>query len=173
MHKGRPSFKMPTRTIDKKYSVVDLPKAATFISNDALELKLLLRQTQTKEVREGENTRIERIPESTLWVQFRGGRLVVENGNVLAMLLNHKKLGASSKGFNIDPSDPTGLWREMGLIEIKQIATTVAYGKDMKGDLSRLTIAAVKKAGTTLDKRLTTEDAKGKVPELEELQVGI
>lgn len=173
MRKNRPSFKMPTRKIDKKYSKVDLPKAATFVSHDTPELKLLLRHTQTEKITEGENTRYERVPESTLWVQFRGGRLVVDNGNVLAMLLNHKKLGASSKGFNIDPSDPTGLWREMGLVEIKQIPTAVAYKVDMKGDLSKMTIAAVKKAGATLDKRLTTKDEKGKTPELEPIQVGM
>ena len=103
----------------KKYKENDLPVAATFISAVKKFRVVLLNAKSTV----GEDNVVRKTDDTGLIAEFEDHRLIVQNQEVVDMLLNHRNYEATRYGFTVDPCDPTGFWRALGVIKEKVVIT--------------------------------------------------
>lgn len=120
----------------------DLPKWAVFQS-DFADHRLFLSPTQSQYNRNTEKD--ERVPGTGVRLKATGGSLVVKNKKLLQLLMASS---AYKRGIvRIDFSDPTGFWRDVGMVEVKtiqvavfdQIAGTIQYS-DLQTRLNKVKV---------------------------------
>lgn len=102
------------------YLKKDMPVAAVFESFKKAPLIHLIPFRHEH----GINGETRRIDGSGLRVQFRYYGVQIWNSKILEMMLDPQRgLLNNDLGYRIDPLDPTGFWRQNGLIEIEMIPT--------------------------------------------------
>lgn len=99
--------------IPKEYQKNDLPVAATFISNYAQHEVCLVPSQGKKDENTGVYEKVEGIG---LKIRFHGFRIQITNKKMMQLLMetNDYRRGI----IRPDPEDPTGFWRQTGLVEI-------------------------------------------------------
>lgn len=99
---------------------VDMPVAATFIAQEiGLELWLVAKRG----VLNPATGMWDEEPGTALRVKFKGGHLPVENKRLLQILLSTEAY--DNGNFRPDPEDPTGFWRQLGMLETREVVTVV------------------------------------------------
>lgn len=129
----------------KQYDLAkkNLPVAATFIC-ESRGLKLFL--IPMKEFYNEGTKMHERIDDSGYFVKFRGGCLVVEEKGVLDLLMDCADY-VNGK-VRINPEDPTGFWRQAGLLQTK-IITVVAADKMIHPKYEDIDLSLISKDNET------------------------
>ncbi len=88
----------------------NLDRAATFVADD-LGLTMMLISKEWERNREGDP---EPIDGTNLTLKFTDGKLTVKNKKVMEIVMTSS---AYANGLvSINPMDPSGLWRELGMI---------------------------------------------------------
>lgn len=110
---------------EKQPKIVDLTKVdmkcgATFIAEEiGLELWLVAKRG----VLNPASGMWDDEPGTALRVKFKGGHLLVENKRLLEIVM--KTEAYANGNFRIDPEDPTGIWRQLGMLETREVVTVV------------------------------------------------
>jgi hypothetical protein len=148
---------------DPKFTKSDLKKAATFISTpDAQYLKVVIKPMESKADPTGK--REVSVPDSSVRVEFKSCRFRTFSSAIMMAMLKHRAFGKSTKGFSIDPKDPTGLWRELDVIKVKEVKTVVSVPTPGSEDLENLSRQKVCAAAAKLDKKTSEVDEKTGAP---------
>lgn len=104
---------------DPKYKEDNLPVAAAFAATVKNFTIVLISAESTV----GPNNEVRRTEGTGLTVKFEDHQLIVNNQAVVSMLLNHRHYEATRYGFTVNPLDPTGFWRALGMVKEKVIIT--------------------------------------------------
>lgn len=137
-----PASKENMEHIPKKYEKADLPKAACFESEDiGLQIDLIPSQSRRDPVT-GVEEKIE-SPDFPLRLKLKGGKLQVTNTDVLKLVMDCPAY--KSGQLRIDREDPTGFWRDTGMVEFETkpifVATKTQVAKFSDLDLKKLQTA--------------------------------
>lgn len=125
--------------IPEKLQKENLPIAATFISEESTGLQVGLQASQsTQDPYTGIH---ERVEGSGINVKFRSGRLIVKNKELLQMLMNSESYNRGM--FRIDDEDPTGFWRQTGVLEVATVKIPV-LDKATHPDFGKVDLKALK-----------------------------
>lgn len=104
---GKATYTNVTLDLSKE----DLPIAATFESvYTALELILV----NARHEKIGDD-HFEKVEGSDLKIKFKGGKFLTRNKNVMEMVMAS---AAYPREVYPDPQDPTGFWRQLGMVEV-------------------------------------------------------
>lgn len=97
----------------------DLPVAAVFTSYPLVSPVIQLIATDGR--KNEQNGKWERVPGTGCRLVFRDFRKAIQNKKLLELLMSND---AYANGFiRPDPEDPTGFWRQMGVIKVKVVET--------------------------------------------------
>ena len=112
----------------------DMPIAASFITDEKGSHHITLKNTDFKETKHGD----ERIPGTGLTIVFEGGKRLIDNKTILQALMGHRVF--IDGRIRVDPEDPTGFWREAGVLvpEKKEVMASTGLGPNPSyGSLSK------------------------------------
>lgn len=134
-----PSSKEIMEHIPEKYKKADLPKGACFESEDiGLQIDLIPSQSRRDPVT-GVEEKIE-SPDFPLRLKLKGGKLQVVNKAVLKLVMECPAYQCGQ--LRIDREDPTGFWRDTGMVEFEvkpqYVATNTKVAKFDQLDLTKL-----------------------------------
>lgn len=116
------------RKMPEKYMVEDMEVAATFRSTeDSPHLKLVL--IPISEFYDESMKQWVRKQDSGVRQVFKACLLRIKNKAIFDLLIKSTAFRQTSRGFDIDPTDPTGFWRNLKIngkpvIEVRPVPTT-------------------------------------------------
>jgi hypothetical protein len=103
---------------------VDLPRPFTFESN-YISLEVFLQPAS--EYFDASAQKFVKVPDSEVRIRFKGTKWNTQNSQMLKMVMESNEF---TRGIiTIDKEDPTGVWRELGYLKVKQVP--VVSGVDM------------------------------------------
>ena len=127
--------RIPRNLQDKHGEIkADMPIAASFITDEKGSHHITLKNTDFKETKHGD----ERIPGTGLTIVFEGGKRLIDNRVILKALMEHRVF--IDGRIRVDPEDPTGFWRETGVLqpEKKEVMASTGLGPNPSfGDLPK------------------------------------
>ncbi len=98
----------------------NLAKAAVFTSDHHAHFLFLVEKQSAKDEHTGKHVS---IPGSAVRIRCRGGSLSVNNKKLLELVMD---CDAYRRGIvRVDHSDPTGFWRDVGMVETKTVEIPV------------------------------------------------
>lgn len=118
--------------IPEKYQKTNLSKPATFESKAiGLEIKLLPREEMFNE----ETKKYQLRRGTGVAIRFKGHKFSTQNKDLLKLLMEDS---AYDRGlYGIDPEDPTGFWRDQGMVhfETRKIVVDTNITKPLFADI--------------------------------------
>lgn len=114
----------------------DMPRVASFESNDmGFEITLIPSDTE-----KDEHTGFwSKKPHTGCTVKFKGGKLIVQNKKLFELVMSSSAY--TNNKIRVDPEDPTGFWREAGILKVENRPTLVA---DRPANPKSVNLAAIK-----------------------------
>lgn len=116
--------RIPKRLLDKRGDIIaDMPIAASFITNEKGSHTITL---QSAEHITKPNGADERVPGTGLTLRILGGKRMIDNSEIFKELMTSRVF--QDGRVRLDPEDPTGFWREAGVlkgsVETREVITS-------------------------------------------------